>query len=239
MLPWSHWFHCMGSTYGTWLRGDPRGWRARHHREHVDGDYKNPPPAGTYDRLFAQSKRSMRRDEVLLDWQQRVVACREMGKTLLYHKVELIDLSVGAAHFHLLARFTPLGQSPGIRIPGCGGKDPTSVNQYELLKRRARHFVGIAKKNSARALSDAGLAAPGGSGADQTYSRPRTSTQRGPVHPRSWQRRCRRLVGSAPRPVTLRWSDPASRGLIMSALWRKMTGPSAKAGSFLAACREQ
>lgn len=143
----------MGSTYGTWLRGDPRGWRAYHHREHVDGDYKNPPPAGTYDRLFAQSKRSMKRDEVLLDWNQRVVACREMGKTLLYHKVELIDLSVGAAHFHLLARFTPLGQSPGIQIPGRG--------------------------------------------------------------------------------------DPASRGLIMPALWRKMAGPSAKAGSFLAARREQ
>lgn len=167
MLPWNHWFHCMGSTYGTWLRGDPRGWRARHHREHVDGDYKNPPPAGTYDRLLAQSKRSMKRDEVLLDWNQRVVACREMGKTLLYHKVELIDLSVGAAHFHLLARFTPLDQSPGmevpgIQIPGCEGRDPTSVNQYELLKRTARHFVGIAKKNSARALSDAGLTAPGG-----------------------------------------------------------------------------
>lgn len=102
----------------------------------------------------------MKRDEVLLDWDQRVIACREMGKTLVYHHVELIDLSVGAAHFHLLARFTPLGQTSGIRIPGL--KDPAKADRYELLKRTARHFVGTAKKNSARALSDAGLAAPGG-----------------------------------------------------------------------------
>lgn len=112
----------MGSTYGTWLRGDPRGWRARHHREHVDGDYKNPPPPGEYDEMFARSKDLMKRDEVLLDRDQRVIACREMGKAFLYHKIELIDLSVGAAHFHLLARFTPLNvdlyKSPGIRIPG-------------------------------------------------------------------------------------------------------------------------
>ena len=41
MPAWNHWYHCTAHTYGTWLRGDPRGWRARHHREHVDGDYRN------------------------------------------------------------------------------------------------------------------------------------------------------------------------------------------------------
>ena len=42
MLPWNDWYHCTTHTYGSWLRGDRRGWRARHHREHVQGDYKNP-----------------------------------------------------------------------------------------------------------------------------------------------------------------------------------------------------
>jgi hypothetical protein len=33
----------MGHTYGTWLPGDPKGFRTRHHREHIEGDYKKPP----------------------------------------------------------------------------------------------------------------------------------------------------------------------------------------------------
>src|SRR3954468_9029001 len=41
--PWNNWYHCMGNTYGTWLPGDPRGFRTRLHREHVEGDYRNPP----------------------------------------------------------------------------------------------------------------------------------------------------------------------------------------------------
>src|SRR5213083_3044797 len=64
MRPWDHWYHVTVHTYGQWLRGDPRGWRARNHREHVDGDYKHPPPKGKYDQLFAQSKALLKRDPV-------------------------------------------------------------------------------------------------------------------------------------------------------------------------------
>lgn len=177
MLPWRNWFHCSGSTYGTWLRGDGRGWRARHHREHVEGDYKHPPPAGTYDEIHETSRRSMRRGEVFLEWEHRVAACREMARTLLHYKVELVELSVGAAHYHMLARFTAVGEekSPGIRIPGL----PTDkrIDTYELLKRVARHYVGLAKKNSARALSEAGLVAPGGVWAVRGSIKPVTDRQ--------------------------------------------------------------
>jgi hypothetical protein len=131
----------------------------------------------------------MKRDEVFLDWEHRVIACREMGRALVYHGVELVDLCVCAAHYHLLARFTPVGsdQSPGIRIPGLpkgiqipgvpkgiripgvpkgieipGVPEGKELDTFEMLKRVARHYVGIAKKNSSRALSDAGLVAPRG-----------------------------------------------------------------------------
>ena len=67
---WNNWLHCTGSTYGTWLRGDPRGWRSRD-REHVDGDYKRPPPKGKYDELHEQSKRLMKRARVVLNPEQR------------------------------------------------------------------------------------------------------------------------------------------------------------------------
>ena len=144
--PWNNWFHCTGSTYGTWLPGDPRGWRSRKHRQHVDGDYKDPPAPGTYEELLARSKRLMKRRPVFLTPPARVVACREMVQSLLHHEVELIDLSVGAIHWHLLARFTSLGH--------CA--------DAEALKRTARRMVGLAKKDSSRVLGASGLVPPGG-----------------------------------------------------------------------------
>jgi hypothetical protein len=65
--PWLNWLHCTGSTYGSWLRGDPRGWRARRHREHVDGDYRTPPASGTYEAMHERSKRLMKRPGVTLE----------------------------------------------------------------------------------------------------------------------------------------------------------------------------
>ena len=71
VLPWNDWYHFMGHTYGTWLPGDPKGFRTRHHREHVEGDYKHPPPKGKYDARWERAKRLMKRDPVYLDEQQR------------------------------------------------------------------------------------------------------------------------------------------------------------------------
>jgi hypothetical protein len=33
--PWCDWYHIMCNTFGTWLPGDPKGFRTRHHREHT------------------------------------------------------------------------------------------------------------------------------------------------------------------------------------------------------------
>lgn len=143
MSAWNNWYHCSGNTYGTWLRGDPRGWRARHHREHCEGDYRTPPPRGEYDHLADRSKKSMKRARVVLTPEQRKIACQIMTEALLYHRVEVIDLCVGAKHWHLLARFHPPG--------------------FILTKDRlARRLIGIAKKRSARFLSDAQLVDRGG-----------------------------------------------------------------------------
>jgi len=158
MPAWNGWYHVNGNTYGTWLRGDPRGWRARHHREHVDGDYKNPPPPGMYDTIERYSRQLMPHDAVRLSSNQREIACREMVASLLRHGVELLALALDDHHFHLLARFpapAPTDSDPwALRIPRRkDGKAQIAI---------ARHFVGIAKKDSARALSDAGLAPQGG-----------------------------------------------------------------------------
>jgi hypothetical protein len=103
----------------------------------------------------------MKRGETVLNWPRRVVACRVMAEAMLHHNIELIDVGVGAAHFHVLARFTPLGARPreGLGVPEL--RKP-GLDDFEKLKRVARHYVGICKKRSARALVLAGLAAPGG-----------------------------------------------------------------------------
>jgi hypothetical protein len=98
----------MGSTYGTWLYGDRRGWRMRGHREHVEGDYKNPPPEGVGVAARCRSIRGMRRAPVHLTWEQRVVVCGAMVEALRYYRVEVVDWTVTATHFHGLARFPSL-----------------------------------------------------------------------------------------------------------------------------------
>lgn len=135
MSAWNHWYHVSGHTYGSWLRGDPRGWRARHHREHVEGDYRNPPPPGTYDTLLSKSKSLMKRAPVRLSPDAREVACEVFAEVLRFHQLEPLIVSVDVHHYHVLARF----------------KDS-----------QPRKWIGIAKKRSARSLSDSGLVEPGG-----------------------------------------------------------------------------
>jgi len=143
--PWNDWFHCSGHTYGSWLRGDPRGWRARNHREHVEGDYRNPPRKGSFERLHDRSKELMRREAVLLAPQVQEIVCVEMVESLKRHDIEVVAAAVTARHFHILAR-----------IPG----------------RRARHFIGIAKKDAARKVSDLKVVQPGGLWAKRSKADP-------------------------------------------------------------------
>jgi hypothetical protein len=92
----------------------------------------------------------MTRPAVELSARARRAACHAIAQALLFHHVELVELAVCTTHFHLLARFTPLvPQAHGLQSVGFVDDPP-------------RHYVGIAKKESARALSKAGLVAPGG-----------------------------------------------------------------------------
>lgn len=133
--PWADWYHCMGNTYGTWLPGDPRGFRTRWHREHVEGDYRNPPPTGKYSQRLEDSKNLMSREPVLLSQEQRRRAVVELVKSLEKWKIELRILSVDRVHLHCLARFPD---------------------------HNPRHFLGLAKKESSAYMKLDGLAPHGG-----------------------------------------------------------------------------
>lgn len=195
MTAWRGWIHCNGNTYGSWLRGDRRGWRSRHHREHCVGDYRNPPAPGAYDGLLRQSVTGMRqagRTKVLLAPPARAVAARVMGEALLWHEVELIDLCVDRVHFHVLARFAPVDGRP--------------LRAGVSADRSWRHLVGIAKKRAARALSDLGLVPVGGVWGKRSGARP--------LRDRAHQVAVARYIPEHARKGAVVWSTLRRRGLL-------------------------
>jgi len=125
----------MGHTYGTWLPGDPKGFRTRHHRDHCEGDYKNPPPKGTFDDLHERSKDLMQRDPVYLDETQRRLALDAFINSLLKRNIPVIIGGIDRIHFHVLAPFPD---------------------------HNPRHWIGIAKKESSHALKAQGHGIDGG-----------------------------------------------------------------------------
>ena len=105
MSAWNGWYHVTGSTYGAWLPGDPRGWRHRKHRRHVEGDYKHPPPPGEGEALLHDAEDRLKRPPVHLTVEQRRIAGQAVVEMVVDQGIELLALSLDAVHLHLLARF--------------------------------------------------------------------------------------------------------------------------------------
>jgi hypothetical protein len=146
MEPWNDWYHITGNTYGAWLPGDRRGWLTRQHRVHVE--LPVPTPDHTAETgLHVQSRHLMTRRPVTLSPAAGRSALDAMLEAFRHHHIELAALSVDDHHFHTLARVPD-------HLP--------------------RKWAGIAKKESARALSSAGLVAPGGVWAVRTHCKPIT-----------------------------------------------------------------
>ena len=153
MTAWRGWYHCMSNTYGTWLPGDPRGFRTRHHREHVEGDYKSPPPAGAFERRYRRSKRLLKRDAVILSPAARRIAVEEILRTLQRHEVQVLALSVGGVHMHVLGRFPkPTFNERGLQ---CAKQRTSAIDDP------VRHLMGIAKQWSSKRLMREGFAKSG------------------------------------------------------------------------------
>ena len=98
------WYHIILTTYGAWLYGDPRGFRTRHHREHVEGDYRNPPPEGRYARLEQRSREALKQPPAVVPNALRPI----LGKALVerFHELSalVVCAAVGGQHVHLLAK---------------------------------------------------------------------------------------------------------------------------------------
>jgi hypothetical protein len=98
------WSHIIVTTYGAWLYGDIRGFRTRHHREHVEGDYKNPPPPERYAARRRRSRESLKIPPVFLEPHWRPI----IGQALVNRFQTLGGFVLCAAmarqHGHLLVK---------------------------------------------------------------------------------------------------------------------------------------
>jgi REP element-mobilizing transposase RayT len=128
--PWNHWYYVTAHVYGSWLRGDPRGWRSLHHREHVEGDYKQPPPRGVYDNLHELSKALMKRDAVRIAAELRQFVADAVAESLRRNGIEVVVISLDDRHLHVLARFPD---------------------------HNPRHWIGLAKKHASHLVRQHGL----------------------------------------------------------------------------------
>ena len=140
-------YHIMWSTYGSWLPGDPRGFRTRHHRQHVEGDYKSPPPAGKYDGLHDHAKRSLNKPPVVIPRNLRETVGLAILERFATEDVGVSAVSVGGQHVHVAVDCLPHGLKQMIgrvkkvashrirdRIPGKvwgAGCDPVAVKDQE------------------------------------------------------------------------------------------------------------
>lgn len=145
MPPWNDWYHITLQTYGSWSRGDPRGWRARHHREHVQGDYKHPPPKGKYDGLFEYSKSLMKRDPVKIERELRQFVLDAIIDKLLSNHIATAVGSLEGIHCHLLCQ--------------CADHNP-------------RHWVGLAKENASHLVRQLELLPLGGLWGKRSHPEP-------------------------------------------------------------------
>ncbi|MEM9415587.1 MAG: hypothetical protein AAGA29_08950 [Planctomycetota bacterium] len=115
-LPGKSWYHLVLHTHGSWLHGDPRGFRTRKHRIHSSGDYKNPPPRGEHAKLHAYQQQRSSTAVHIPHALHATVGKAILGKAnKLQHRSAA--LSVGPTHAHLLIEL-PADYEAAKRITG-------------------------------------------------------------------------------------------------------------------------
>src|SRR3954469_2142440 len=98
--PGLRWRHIQINTYCSWLKGDQRGFRTKHHEIHSSGDYKNPPPnaehAGLRRHFEHLKKKEVKTEQV----------CRPtIGRAILYELrargIRVLAIAVVKVHAHI------------------------------------------------------------------------------------------------------------------------------------------
>jgi hypothetical protein len=123
------WNHVVLTTYGAWLHGDGRGFRTRHHREHVEGDYRRPPVPETYASRERRSRASLTQPPVILPPDLRAVIGEALYEKLSRLGAWMLCVAVAGQHVHGLVK---------------------------LPRDTARAWLGMAKKHATFVLRERG-----------------------------------------------------------------------------------
>ncbi len=92
----------MIGTYCSWLPGDERGFRSKHHKIHSSGDYKHPPPPDEHAGLGTYH-RGRHPKHVEIPYAYREQVAQTIAQTLRDLGFVVLIVSVSAKHGHLLA----------------------------------------------------------------------------------------------------------------------------------------
>lgn len=108
---WGNWAHVIINTHGSWLPGEPMGFRNRNHRIHSSGDVDHPPPPSEHEGLLRYSHSRSRGAVCIPASQRRPIAVAIAEKLhALNRRVRII--SVSASHAHILADVGPDDAKP-------------------------------------------------------------------------------------------------------------------------------
>jgi hypothetical protein len=131
MLEKRVWFHIILSTYGSWLPGDPRGFRTRHHREHVEGDYK-PPPEGLYERRQQHSQRLLKQPPTIIPSALRPLIGGAVRDRLQQESGRVLAIACGGQHLHVQ-----------VQLPDGDARIPVGLaKRHATFVAHANGFVG-------------------------------------------------------------------------------------------------
>jgi REP element-mobilizing transposase RayT len=123
-MPWQNWYHCILTAYGHWLPGDQRGYRTRNHREHIEGDYKNPPPPSTFaTNLHDHAESLMKFPPTRFNPNDRDPIGNLILQSLSIQKIPLAALAVCPTNIHLLL------QPPTDRVKSILGKCKQNITR--------------------------------------------------------------------------------------------------------------
>ena len=110
------WRHVIVNTKGSWLHGDPRGFRSRDHRIHSSGDYKNPPPAGEHAGLHRHEE-GLCPESVGIQASLRGRMAFAFRDSLRQQGFRVLVVSCSGSHLHALVEL-PKSRSETKRIVG-------------------------------------------------------------------------------------------------------------------------
>ncbi|MCB9838490.1 MAG: transposase [Phycisphaeraceae bacterium] len=101
------WFHIQWGTFGSWLPGDPRGFRNHQHRIHSRGDYKNPPPPGEHRGLHNYAQRVLHKPRITLDNDAKAAVRDAIIAKSSRDGAHLRCVAVSSNHVHALLNIDP------------------------------------------------------------------------------------------------------------------------------------